>query len=57
MTGEGTPVQYKRAREGDQDEGLSKRARKIPEAEGNLGMVLRDILEEVSETNWLLCQL
>ena len=50
-------MQCERVWEGDQDEGLSKRAKKIPEVEGSLGMGLQDLLEEVLETNWLLCQL
>ena len=57
MTGEGTPVRHMRVREGDQDGGPSKRVKKAPETEGTPGTELRDLLEEVLETNWLLRQL
>ena len=51
MTREGTLVQHKRAWEEDQDEGLSKRVKKVPEIERTPGMKLQNLLEEVSETN------
>ena len=57
MIWEGTPVQCKRAWERDQDEGPSKRVKKAQGTERTLAMELQDLLEEVSETNWLLPKL
>ena len=57
VTGEGTLVRCKRTQEGDKEEGPSKRAKREQGMEKLSGTEFQGLLEEVSESNWLLCQL